>query len=158
MDKILVYIHLDGYLREWLTNQLGDPVVFPNFSYENALLARHITRIPPGASPQLRGEGDVAIAVPVIQGKPPTVYNYFGRRGRYALLCAIDILFRMDMWHSLAPYITSGSINASIEQWCVQRGISLDNREAVRQRFYRIRKYYGQCGIILRKKYREKQV
>ena len=68
---------------------------------------------------------------------------------------AIDDLFCIDMWNSLAPYLSSSGINGRLDKWCEERGISLDNIEAVRQRFYRLRKNYAKFHIILGKKYKK---
>lgn len=156
MTNLLIYIPLTGYLRQWLIGRMGSPVSFPRGSYENAVIARHLSRLPKGLAPHLCGPDDVPVCVPVVHGKPPEVFNYFGRRGVAELTEAILTLFTLDMWHGIAPLLTSARLNDGINDWCKARGISLDNREAVRQRFYRIRKAYGERGIILGKKYGKK--
>lgn len=153
--KLCIYLRLPGYLREWLAATLGTPVVFPPHSAENAIIARHIGRLPRGMQPDLYEEGDIAIAVPTIRYKPVTEYNHLGRRGRVELSDAIDMLFCIDMWNNLSPYLASGNINGRIDDWCQERGISMDNTEAVRQRFYRLRNNYAQYNIILGKKYKK---
>lgn len=153
--RLFVYIRLSGYLREWLIHTMGTPVVFPAHSAENAILARHMSRLPRGAQPNLCHEGDIAIVVPHIRYKPQTEFNYLGRRGQVELVDAIDNLFCIDMWNNLTPHLASKSINSCIDHWCAQRGISIENIEAVRQRFYRLRKNYGQYNIILGKKYKK---
>ena len=61
------------------------------------------------------------------------------------------------MWSGCAPLLhSSKEINKGIDEWCACNGISLDAREAVRQKFYRIRKAYMEKGIILGKFYRKK--
>lgn len=152
---LLIYLPLTGYLREWLIYRLGSPVSFPHGSYENAVIARHITRLPPHTAPQLCAPDCLPITVPSLLGKPPHLYNYFPRRGQAALTEAINTLFTLDLWHSLAPKLTTPHLNESIEQWCKSRHIAPQYREAVRQRFYRIRQAYAARGIILGKKYKE---
>lgn len=156
MGQLLIYVPLTGYLRQWLTGRLGIPVSFPHGSYENAVIARHIARLPKGYAPQMCGRDDVPVVVPAIHGKPPEAYNYFGRRGVAELTEAIATLFTLDLWHGVAPLLTSSALNEGIDKWCAGCGITLDNREAVRQKFYRIRKAYAQHGIILGKKYKKK--
>jgi len=153
--NLLIYLRLSSYLREWLAATLGSPAKFPPHSVENAIIARHIGRLPHGKQPDLYEEGDIAIVVPVIRYKPATEYNYLGRRGRVELADAIDALFCIDMWNNLSPYLASGNINGRIDDWCQERGISMDNTEAVRQRFYRLRNNYAQYNIILGKKYKK---
>ena len=72
-------------------------------------------------------------------------------------MSAIDALFRLDLWSGCAPLLHStNELNKGIDQWCADNGISLDAREAVRQKFYRIRKSYLERGIVLGKFYRKK--
>ena len=153
--KLHIYIQLPGYMREWLTTTIGTPVVFPPHSVENAIIARNIGRLPHGEKPELYCDGDVIVEVPVIRYKPASEFNYLGRRGKVMLTDAIDDLFCIDMWNSLAPYLSSSGINGRLDDWCAERGITLDNIEAVRQRFYRLRKNYAQYHIILGKKYKK---
>ena len=35
MKGMVIYIEMEGYLRQWLKHSLGDPVKFPNKSFEN---------------------------------------------------------------------------------------------------------------------------
>lgn len=67
---------------------------------------------------------------------------------------AIDGLFRLALWSECASLLHSKrELNRGIDEWCKLHGIELDCREAVRQKFYRIRKSYQIKGIILGKKY-----
>lgn len=149
---LLIYLPLTGYLRQWLTHQMGMPVVFPRASYENAVIARYISPLPAGYAPQLCRPGDVPIVVPQLHGKPADRYNYFGRRGVAALTEAVNTLFTLDLWHGVSSLISTSQLNEGIEEWCIARGIELDYREAVRQRFYRIRQNYAKHGVLLGRK------
>lgn len=156
-DRVLIYIPMAGYLRQWLVGQLGIPVRFPKGSYENAVIARHISRLPPDGSPQLGGPDDVPVVVPAIHGKPMETYNYFGRRGAAALREAVANLFTLDLWHGVAPRLASSGLNEALDGWCAKKGIDLDSREAVRQKFYRMRKAYRRHGIILGERYNKER-
>lgn len=156
MEHILVYVPFEKYLGQWLVNRLGSPVAFPARSNENAILARYIQR-PPSKNyvPTLRSAG-IPVRVPIVHGKNPYSHTHLARRGETALIAAVELLFRMDLWYGLAPLLTTRGINAHIDRWCEQHGIALDYREAVRQKFYRIRKDYLASEIILGKKHRKK--
>ena len=71
---------------------------------------------------------------------------------------AIDGLFRISLWSGCFPLIHSkGELNRGIDLWCEQNGISLDAREAVRQKFYRLRRQYHEKGVIVGKIYHKKK-
>jgi len=148
-NPLLIYIPLTGYLRQWLTHALGDPVVFPSHSYENAIIARALSPLPAGRAPQLRQPDTVAIACPSVLGKPIDRYNYFGRRGCAALTEAINTLFTLDLWYGISPLLTTRRLNESIDAWGKSHGISIDYYDAVRKRFYRMRQRYAEHGIIV---------
>ena len=156
MEHILVYVPCEKYLGQWLVNRLGSPVAFPARSNENAILARYIQR-PPSKNyvPALRSAG-IPVRVPIVHGKNPYSHTHLARRGETAHIAAVELLFRMVLWYGLAPLLTTRGINAHIDRWCEQHGIALDYREAVRQKFYRIRKDYLASEIILGKKHRKK--
>lgn len=157
MKDITVHLALPGYMRQWLAATLGDPVRFPPRSAENVLLTTLLRRRPPLAPPELGGEGTVAFVVPDNGLRRPEYYNYLGRRGRAELTAAVERLFRLHLWSECAGLLGSeGELNRGIDQWCDRHGIGLDNREAVRQKFYRMRKAYRAYGICLGKKYVKK--
>lgn len=151
MNQKQIQIPLSGYLRDWVVHQYGVPVQFPPRSYENAILARYLTKRAP-LQPSV--QDGVLIGLPQVRGKDAVCYCSISAIGIAALQDAIDVIFRLDMWHSLAPLLTQGNINVRIREWCISRGISDDHVEAVRQKFYRARKDYAKCGIILGKQYK----
>lgn len=153
MKDHLIYLPLDGYLKDWLVNRFGVPVCFPPRSYEHAILVRHIRPRRAAEQPMLAAADRVPVAVPSIHGKAWDVYNYLGTTGQRMLTEAIENLFRLDMWHNLVPFITGKSINKRLDEWCAGCGIALERREAVRQKFFRARKDYERVGIILGRKY-----
>lgn len=154
MKDITVSVSLPGYLREWLHATLGDPVRFPARSAENVLLSRLVGRRPKEAAPEAAGAGWVRIVLPDNPWRRPEFYNYLGRRGRAELAGALERLFRLALWSECAGLLGSpGELNRGLDAWCARRGISLGNREAVRQKFYRMRRDYGACGIVLGRKF-----
>lgn len=150
MKDITVGIKLEGYVKEWLEGALGRPVRFPAKSYENALLHRFLTR--GGQARQV--DDNVLIVISDCHYRKPETYNCLGRDGRRAMAAAIDALFRIDLWSGCAGLVhTDGNLNKGLDEWCKKKGISVENREAVRQKFYRMRKAYNERGIIIGKIY-----
>lgn len=157
MKDVCIYLQVESYMGAWLRSTLGNPVRFPKKSSENALLSRIVTTRPDDAPPEVRTEDSVAIVLPDNAERRPEFYNYLGRRARSKLLNAIDCLFRLHLWSECAPLIAArGELNKGIDEWCARHGIALDHREAVRQKFYRMRKSYNDHGIVLGKKYNKK--
>lgn len=150
MKDITVGIKLELYLKEWLETAMGRPVRFPSKSYENALLHRFLVR---GGQNRLVDD-NVLLVITDCHYRKPETYNCLGRDGRRAMAAAIDALFRIDLWSGCAGLVGSkGNLNNGIEEWCRRKGISPQNREAVRQKFYRMRKAYQERGIIIGKIY-----
>jgi hypothetical protein len=157
MKDITVHIKVERYIKEWLTFHLGNPVRFPERSYENEVIHRHLSRRPMTVLPELPGEDMVAIVITDCRYRKPEHYNYLGRDGQRAVASAINGLFKIQLWAECFPLMyAKGELNKGIDKWCADNGISLDAREAVRQKFYRLRKLYLQKGIVLHKIYRKK--
>ncbi|MBR7028471.1 MAG: hypothetical protein IKI05_03550 [Bacteroidaceae bacterium] len=157
MKDIVVYIKVEKYIKQWLEHTLGNPVRFPTHSYENEVLRRHLQKRPANVLLPLADPDLVAIVIPDSSERKPEFYNYLGFRGQRALQSAIDGLFRLALWSDCAPLLHSKrELNRGIDAWCKQHGIELDYREAVRQKFYRIRKSYRIKGIVLGKIYQKK--
>lgn len=156
MKGMVIYIEMEGYLRQWLKHSLGDPVKFPNKSFENELLIRHLTT-PKSEPPHSKTPQSIGIIIPDSSFKPSEHYNYLGRRGRTALIAAIENLFRITLWHDCLPLFCQpkGNVNKGIEDWCNNHGIDMDYHEAVRQKLYRMRKSFKTHGIILAKFYKK---
>lgn len=152
MKKRTFNLSVSGYLYDWLMSSFGEPVAFPKKSHENIIIIRHLTQ---HSSMQLRScktMSTVKICIPDNNVLPPEKYSNLSYRGQLVLNSSIRDLFTLDMWSSLLPLLTSGAhINEEIDRWCESKNISLDNREAVRQHFYRMRKKYREHGIILGK-------
>ena len=167
MKGITVSILLPYYLAQWLTHALGNPVKFPVQSYENRLLSRLLSR-------RHRGDGSRA-TLPVAEGnvranrqrvsfvipdndmRRPEYFNNLSVRASAQMAEAIDTLFRLHLWSECVCLIHSRQgLNKGIDQWCRRQGISIEYREAVRQKFYRMRRAYEREGIILGEKHRKR--
>ena len=138
MSKFLIYLKLEPYLHQWLTHSLGNPVVFP------------------ARSNDLYADGLTAVCIPDSKAKPVQYYNYCGPKAKSAIVEAIEDLFRINLWEELLPlsYSTERAecgLNKMIAAWCEMHGISDDYTEAVRQKYYRMRKAYAKNGVFLGK-------
>ena len=154
MKGIIIYLHLETYLRQWLTHRLGTPVRFPDRSYENALLLRLISRPSGGSEPPttICPPDSVPIIVPDCARRRPEYYCALTRRAQSQMARAVDNLFRLHLWSECAHLIHTRRLNQGLDEWCARQGIAIDYREAVRQKFYRMRRAYEEKGIFLRKR------
>lgn len=150
MSRFVIYIKLEKYLAEWLTHSLGNPVVFPCGSNENAVIRAFLQKTPVGMKPDMAADGMTAICIPDSKAKPPGTYNYLSDSGKKAVREAIMDLFTRNLWNELRPIdnINIG-VNTRIAAWCEMHGIGLDRVETVRQKYYRIRDAYKRQGINL---------
>lgn len=156
MKGITIHIVLAGYLREWLTSRFGNPVRLPARSYEQEVLRRCVSRPPRGWVPPAAPPGAVAVVLPDDDMRRPETYCYLGRRGAVRLRAALAGLFCIDLWKGMqAELMRCDGLNAAVDEWCRDRGISPQHRETVRQRFYRMRCNYAAHGVAVGKKYRK---
>ena len=139
MSNIVFYIKLEPYLKQWLHNSLGNPVVFPPQSNENAVIRRFLRKRPPEVLPELADDELTAIVIPDSKAKPPQYYNYLGKKAKAAVKETIeDLLTKRDC-----------GLNKTIAAWCEMHGIDDDYSETVRQKYYRMRTSYSRRGIFL---------
>lgn len=151
MSQILVYVPLEKYLSEWLTTKLGNPVVFPVASNENAVIRAFLQKRPADADVQTADPTATAICIPDSTAKPVETYNYLGAKGKAAVKEAIKDLFIRNLWADMTPLDNSRlKLSTRIAAWCEKAGIGLDRVETVRQCYYRIRKSYSERDINLR--------
>lgn len=152
MSEFVIYVPLEKHIRQWLTSTLGDPVVFPAYSNENAVIRSFTIKTPPGVRPVDNRSGMVAVALPDSTSKPPETYNYLGKKGQLALREAIRDLFLRALWSDISPLSESPvGVNGLIAAWCEAKGIDVDSVETVRQCFYRLRRQYARKGITIKK-------
>lgn len=152
MKDILIYVKLENYMAEWLIHSFGSPVRFPDQSVENALIHKYLSVRRFNEKFDLCTEGKIPIVITDSSVHRPEYYHHFSSRGQAALIRHLDDLFRVNLWSECFRLVSCGRtrrLNAGLDEWCQSHGISLDHREAVRQKFYRMRKKYESYGIIL---------
>lgn len=149
MRDITTLLRAPLYLRQWLTARFGCPVRFPPRSAENALLRQLMARPPAGAEPSCEGDC-MAIVLPDCRLRKPEHYHHLSRRSRSELLAQLDGLFRLQLWRDMAPALLGAvPLGQALEGWCAENGIGVDGLDAVSKKFYRMRREYARCGIIL---------
>lgn len=145
MSDILIYLELEDYLRDWLVNENGNPVVVRKNSAESDILETFLTVPPSDAVPDLPAPGKVAIKLPAFKYKDTRSYNYLPCRARIALAHCIKVRFRVQLWEELHTFDNiGGSITDIIYAWMEKHGIELSekNWETIRQMYFRKRKIY----------------
>lgn len=154
MSQYLIYIKLPRYLSQWVTNRLGNPVVFPASSPQNSVIRTYIReRRKDEPVETFSPDTDTAIAIPDSIAKPPERYNHIGPRGKLAVAETIKDLFKRELWCDISPLENNPcGLLKLISAWCECHGIDIDRTETVRQCYYRIRKDYMDRGINLKKK------
>lgn len=155
MKGIIIYIKLPAYLRQWLITNLGLPVRFPSRSFESILLSRLCKRRPQTVPIETTcPAGCVPVVLPDNSLHRPEFYNYLGPKDEHEMTRALENLFRLHLWVECSYLCTrQGLLNSGLNDWCRAQGIDEVYREAVRQKFYRMRNLYNGTGIKLGKKY-----
>lgn len=152
MKDITTSIRVPLYLRQWLLTRFGSPVRFPPRSAENALLRTLLSR-PPAVRELDETKGElIRIVLPDRRLRKPEHYHYLSRRARATFISHIDDLFRLQLWRDMTPALLGQvGLCKALECWCRTNGISVDGFDAVCKKFYRMRREYAQCGIVLSK-------
>ena len=161
MKDITICVRFELYLADWLGQHFGSPVRFPNHSPENVLLHRLLSVLPRGLNADAEEDNATGELVKIVltdsSRRKPEHYNYLGRRGRAMLRTALTDLFILHLWTECASLLyTRRGLNAALEEWCRNNGIRPGAREAVRQKFYRLRRIYARNGVIVTKFYGKK--
>ena len=150
MSKLLIYIHVEPYISQWLIHSFWNPVEFPASSNENAVIRRFTQKQPASLKPQKPSEDDVAICIPACKYKNPETYNYLSLQAKKALEESISDLFRINMWNDLGDLAdTSCKKMSAFRAWCTMHGIDVEYAETVRMKWYRMRKSYQNKGVNL---------
>ncbi len=140
-----------------MTYHLGNPVVFPASSPQNAIIRTFILPPPNDYKPEFANQDTTAIAIPDSTAKPPEKYFYMTQKGKAAVAEACKDLFLRNLWADISPLQESPvGLNTLIAAWCESNGIDIDRVETVRQCYYRIRKDFSKRGINLRNSSRKK--
>ena len=96
MKDIRVHIKVERYIKEWLICHFGNPVRFPDRSFENEVLHRMLTRRPPNEPPELPSDDTVSIVITDNKHHRPEFYNYLGFHGQLTvvsplMVCSVSV-------------------------------------------------------------------
>lgn len=150
MKDVLIYLDVPPYLKEWLTHTYGHPVRFPARGVENELLRCSTIRRPSTVPIDTPAPGRVAIALPDCDTHRPEFYNYLPRKARAQLTKTLQGMFTLQLWYAGLHALMSGApLLRSLDDWCSSHGISASSTDAVRKKFYRLRKVYQPHGVKL---------
>lgn len=155
MSNFVVYLKVKPFIKQWMINHYGNPVVFPSQSVENATIRRFLSKQPVNTEP-LSGEvDDIAVCIPDSKQKPVVTYNYLGKHAKEAVVECIEDTFKTQMWKDLNDLHDCGcSILKAIQAWCENNGIDVDYDYTIKMRYQRMRNSYLKKGIDLRNKTR----
>lgn len=161
MSCMCVYINLGSdYLAQWFRHSMGgdEPVHLVRGSIESKILELWLTTLPEGEKPQLRQEGDIAIAIPTFRNRPVESYNFLPKFAQEAMVKMIRNRFDVALWDDLHAF---GNIRKEqkeiIYAWLEANGIEPEakNWDAVAKRYQRLRKVYS-ARSRAKKSYRKK--
>lgn len=153
-----VVIFVEPYLKAWAASHFGLPVRLPPSTGE-ALLLSHLLKSSPRGRPGPPVTTSTAAAR--LEPLPVIIPHRCTRSGRIflshgaamQLRHAFADLFCLHLWSDCRHLVHSrGALLQGLNEWCRAQGIAIDHREAVRQKFYRLRLSYERNGIILGRK------
>lgn len=142
-----IYLQIPDYLAQWLTHEQGGslPVRLSRNSVEAAFLEQYLQKPPADYTPDLPGEGKLAIILPSFKSKPPEYYYHLPAKARVALVECIRNRFDLQLWNAIHKFSALFSrqdslIEAFMEQHAIEDTPA--NFQAVQKRYQRKRDYY----------------
>lgn len=151
MAKYTIYVEMPDYLKQWIMHEFYDEeskqVRFPRGSAAACILAAAVCKAPAEAA--LPPSGCVPVAVPVVKGLNPSVYNHVSAKGKIALVSTCRKMFQALLYKELhGLFVFDVPIVDVIAVFCEKHGISDDpkNWEAVRQIYARLRRRSTSCS------------
>lgn len=152
MSKFFIYLKVPEYLKQYLENSLGDPVLLPDGSPERIIVERFIQKKSDTDIPDTENDSNLRVQIPPMRGKPPEYWNYFSEEAKNCLIESFEAMFTMNMWkdlNNINNILANSTLTNLIYAWLRKNGMSIDHWEMVRQRYYRYRKRYKKKGISL---------
>ncbi len=128
MAKNIVYISVEGYMRQWLVHKYGaEPIAFRKWSKENDLLQESLRPKPEGWKPEAR-QGSIAIAVPKRDGFNPKKWCYIPQQKLVILRQILIHQFRRDFFEFIAqPNPSKPTIKMRVLEFMKKRNIKEDS-------------------------------
>lgn len=157
-SEVYIYLKMERYLSQYVTNHWGDPVRFTQNAPEAKILRRFLDKLPEGMGPDLPpNEGYyVKVEIPYSKEKDPRHYNYLYPNAKKMLVDYMDSILFANMCIELIDLLGDPHISISdlILSYCEKHGMpNIDddkNFETIRQKFYRARlKYLKENNVKL---------
>ena len=145
-----IYLKVEPYLAQWMTNSMGNPVDLPRESPEVKLIKRFLDKQPTGSCPDIGTSSNLKVIIPWSKEKDPRTYNYFSPRAKKMLVESFETIFLNNMWSELGSLDgINSSLTNVIYAYLEKHGIDEEHWETIRQKYYRIRKQYQKKNIKL---------
>ncbi len=150
MSNFIIRITCEPYLAQWATHHFGNPVEFPVGSIENRLIRRFLDK-EPTAVPDT--SGNLLVAIPYSKEKDPrSGWTYLSPSARKAVRESLYTLMLRNLWTELGDLAhVNCELSTLIYSWLEKHGMDDSSWETIRQKYYRLRKLYGEKGIDLLK-------
>lgn len=143
-------VKVPQYLEQWAKHHLGNPVEFPRDSPENRLIKLFVDKQPKDKVPVI--DGNLEIKIPQSKSKDPrNGFFYMSPRSQQMIVECLNTLFINNLWAELGTIENFNcELTTAIYAWLENHGISDNNWECIRQKYYRLRKKYFEAGIKLK--------
>ena len=151
MSDYLVHINVPKYVADFITHHFGSPVELDKYSVVSRILKTYLTKLPDNCALDNPTDFNLHIRLPFFKEKDPRTYFYLSPASKKVLAVALENLFEINMWAELLPTLKT-KVNTSevIYAYLERHGIDDEQHEAVRQKFYRLRKkYFAENNIKL---------
>ena len=103
-EDLIIYLHLDNYLAQWLVHEYGEPIEFPRNSTENDVIELGLMKKPFLAAVPGPGDNRVAIRVPYFKDKDIRKYTFLPVSARKSLARCIRSRFVIALWNDLCKF------------------------------------------------------
>ena len=149
MERFVVYIELEDYLKQWFINEMGGdmPVKLIRGSVESKILEVFLTKRPEDLAPDLGGEDKLPIIIPEFRNRPADVYNHLPKHAVTSLQNIIRHRFDISLWKDLNTFgnIIGNRQDDLIYAWMEKHGIEINekNWNAIAKRYQRQRMCYA---------------
>lgn len=152
MSKFYIYLSVPNYLKQFLENAFGNPVVLPNGTPSRDIIEFLIRKKSEVDVPEAREGNNLVIEIPPLKGKDPQYWNYMPDKAKSCLVNHFQKMFSVSLWEGLSNMenvLSTTTLTDIIYLWLEKNGISEDSWEMVRQRYLRYRNRYKKKGIQL---------
>lgn len=143
MSDYLVHINVPKYVADFVNFHFGNPVQLDKYSIESRILKTYLAKQPDLCALDDPTAFNLHIRIPYFKEKDPRTYFYLSPSSKKVLAAVLENLFEINMWIELLPTLKTNVATSDVVYAYLERhGIDFEQHEAVRQKFYRLRKKY----------------